>query len=224
MVIVIIEGLHLTTKGFLQILHFSYFINSTTLRIITSINEIVESITDKFSSTCYNTEAINDPLSIDVLSVNSTTKITIEYVAGLFDGDGCLSFIFSSAHRYVGCNFTIIQHIDDYTVLLELTKFFNCGIIYILPSGNAARFSVRSMRELLSHVKPVLLIMHLNTVKQEYILQGYKAWNIISNEGTQCDKNFLKVIDLVYTINNKGKSRKIDKEIYVSLIVNNRQK
>lgn len=115
------EGLHLTPKGFLQILHFSYFINSTTSRTSISIDTIIQTVSEKFNSSCYNNEAIKNPFSIE--PTKTISKITTDYIAGLFDGDGCLSFIFSAKHRYVGCNFTIIQHIDDYEVLLQLKEF-----------------------------------------------------------------------------------------------------
>lgn len=194
--------------------------NSTSSRSILSINAIIDSVNKKFPNSTYNSEAIKEPLRVEFEHSNLKQKILpIDYISGLFDGDGCLSFLFSSKHRYIGCNFTIIQHIDDYSVLILLKDFFNCGKILIIPSGNAARFSVRSMKDILKYVKPVLEIMSLNTVKRNYLVPSYEAWDIISKKGTQREENFRRVVDLVYTINKEGKNRNIEKKFYLSKMI-----
>lgn len=215
------DGIHLTPKGFLQILHLCYFMNGTTIRTIDSMNKIIDSINNKFPNTSFNDEALKDPLIIDFDCVDMSTinEIPLDYISGLYDGDGTLGFVFPSGHRSINSIFTVILHISDYSILLELQKLYGCGYIELYPSGNAARLSVRKLAHLVENIKPILDGMHFNTVKQEYVSPTYKAWEIMRTEGTNSDNGFLSVIELVYDMNNGGVSRKMSKSAYISMIM-----
>jgi hypothetical protein len=75
----------------------------------------------------------------------------IDYVTGLIDGDGSISFSFSKGQRRVIPNVTVIAAFDDLAVLELLIKFFGCGKIYKLPS-HAYVFKIEKIDDLLVKV------------------------------------------------------------------------
>lgn len=105
------NGKHLEVIGFLQILELSYFANNTTQR--TQI--ILENITMKFGS-------LPEKMTIQSELENSTIHpIFPDYLVGLVDGAfaGSFHFGFKSNRRRIVANFTIVQGIEDKSVLEE---------------------------------------------------------------------------------------------------------
>ena len=78
-------------------------------------------------------------------------------------------------------------------------------------------FSPPGLNNLMSNVQPVFENIHRAkpTVKQLYLKPTFFVWNILSTQKMN-DKNvFIQVVNLVYNINQAGKSRKYTKEEYL---------
>lgn len=110
--------------------------------------------------------------------------------------------------------------IDDYSVLLGLVSFFQCGKVYISSVKELSTFKVTKLQDLVEKIKPFLQSVKISTCKQGYVSPSFEAWNILYTKGIQKDVDLRRVVDLVYNINQAGKLRKMEKESYLSLFSN----
>lgn len=164
------EGKHNNLVGLLQILDFSYFMHSSSLRTLSGKENIFEVLRQKFGVL-----PEFKPLHMDLsLRDISPDKITGEYIGGLTDGDGSINFSFSGLRRRVVANYTVTMGNEDYSVLILLQQYFGCGTVYILRS-DASRFTVENSRSLVDNVLPVLYSVHMNTVKQTYLKPSFEV-------------------------------------------------
>lgn len=83
------DGYHFTAKGFLDILNLCYFMNNTSTRTPESLQTILNTIKSSSSefASVYNESIDSSTLMLD-FSQKMNTSITLEYLAGLIDGDG----------------------------------------------------------------------------------------------------------------------------------------
>ena len=83
------DNYHLTAKGFLDILNLCYFMNNTSTRNPESFKVILDTIMSSSSefASVYNESKNYNMLMLD-FSQKMNTSITLEYLAGLIDGDG----------------------------------------------------------------------------------------------------------------------------------------
>lgn len=145
----------------------------------------------------------------------------IDYVTGLIDGDGSINFSFPKRQRRVIPNVTVIASLEDLEVLHDLIIFFDCGKIYLLPS-KAAVFKVETVNDILYKVWPKIILGVFNTVKQTYLEPSYKALLILKNQGVKHDDDLLRIVDLVYNMNQGGKNRKLTKAAYCDMFITKR--
>lgn len=141
----------------------------------------------------------------------------IDYVTGLIDGDGSINFSFPAGQRRVIPNVTVIASLDDREVLEDLVVFFGCGRVYELPS-KAIVFKVETATEIVDVVFPLIMLGTFNTVKQTYLAPSLEALLILKNRGVRLDIDLLRIVDLVYNMNQGGKRRKLTKAAYCKLI------
>lgn len=209
------DKMHLDPKGFISILNFCYFTHTTSTRSMESYQTIVSSINDKFPLICKQSE-----LKIDFNSVNANNDIYhVDFICGMVDGDGSISFTFSNVKKKVTSEFSISTGLEDYSVLLALKNKLQCGEIYISTKKEYVKYRVTKMKDLINKIIPLLKEGRLYTVKQEYLVPSFEVWNILYTEGIQSDKNLQRVVDLVYNINLEGKNRKITKETYLQRFI-----
>lgn len=207
-VLAIKDMLHTTPEGFIQIIDLCYFTHTTSYRTIASRQVIIDAILSKWKITFPI-----KPLIIDFIGVQP--PINAGFLAGLIDGDGSISFSFSGSRRRVTSVFEITQGIDDYNVLLEIKQYFGCGSVIKVANKEAARFRMVNLNDIVNKIQPILECAALNTVKSTYVNPAIKVWNILQKKGIASDENLLQVVDLVYNINQEGKTRKITKESYI---------
>ena len=83
------DNYHLTAKGFLDIFNLCYFMNNTSTRSPESFKVILDTIMSSSSefASVYNESKNYNMLMLD-FSQKMNTSITLEYLAGLIDGDG----------------------------------------------------------------------------------------------------------------------------------------
>lgn len=186
--------------------------------------------------TCLNPELYSKIMSITeekfgVLPVFKSIDVTVgveppiaavdmdvDYVTGLIDGDGSINFTFPKGQRRVIPNVTVVASLDDLTVLEDLVVFFGCGKIYKLPS-NAFVFKIEKTSEILCKVWPLISLITFNTIKSTYLGKSYAALLILNNQGVRKDVDLLKVVDLVYDMNQGGKNRKLTKAAYLDIFI-----
>ena len=61
-------------------------------------------------------------------------------------------------------------------MLIALTDYFGCGEVKKYTNKDACVYRIHSYKNLLEKIQPLLLSVHLNTVKQFYVEPTLKAW------------------------------------------------
>ena len=211
--------LHLNPLGFLRILDLCYFIHSTSKRQMKDYLKIKNTIQSAFSVSLADQAKTGNSLMLD-LSIKNNDKlehsINIDYISGLFDGDGSINFSFNNNRVRVVPNFTIIADINDYSVLIDICKYFGRGKVYAL-NVEACRFQIEKAQDLMDVIEPIVNKMTLRTNKKHYVDPSVKAWHVIQ-KGIKTEKDLIKIVDLVYQLNQEGKYRKISKIDYLNKI------
>lgn len=211
-VVMMNNGKHLSPEGFLQILELCYFTNHTTQRTLETKQAILEKIQNKFGFVQF------EPIIESTLNKPNSSPINTDYMVGLVDGDGSFNFGFKSTRRRIVPNFTIVQGIEDRSVLEDVQSYLNCGKVYDLQS-QTSRYQVENVTDLVEKVLPEFKENVFNTAKKDYFNNVVEAWLILANQGIKEDKDFIKVVELVYNMNLDGKSRKQSKEDYLKQFV-----
>lgn len=208
------SGKHLTASGFLQILDLCYFANYTSQRTL----ETKQAIVNKVIRSVPRGSIQYEPITISTKNITENSPINPDYLVGLVDGDGSFNFGFKSDRRRIVPNFTIVQGIEDRSVLEDVQSYLGCGKVYDLKS-QTVRYQVESVSELVNNVLPVFKENEFNTSKKDYFNNTAEAWCILATEGIKKDCNLIKVVELVYSMNREGKRRKRSKEEYLGLFV-----
>jgi len=211
-VLMINNGKHLSPEGFLQIIELCYFANHTTRRTLETKQTILEKIYSKFGFIEF------EPIIESNLAKPNSSPINTDYMVGLVDGDGSFNFGFKSTRRRIVPNFTIVQGIEDRSVLEDVQSYLDCGKVYDLQS-QASRYQVENVTDLVGKVLPEFKENLFTTTKKDYFYNVVEAWLILAKQGIKDDKNLIKVVELVYNMNLDGKSRKQSKEDYLKQFV-----
>ena len=206
------NGKHLSPEGFLQILELCYFTNHTTRRTLDTKKAILDKIYNKFGFVQF------EPIIESNLSKPNSNPINNDYMVGLVDGDGSFNFGFKSTRRRIVPNFTIVQGVEDRSVLEDVQSYLDCGKVYDLQS-QTSRYQVENVTDLVEKVLPEFKENKFNTTKKDYFNNVVEAWLILANQGIKEDNDLMKVVELVYNMNLDGKSRKQSKEEYLKKFV-----
>jgi LAGLIDADG endonuclease len=199
--------IHLTLPGLLQIIHLVCIRPG-------HFDEIMTKMIQKFGTLpSFGPIDINDYVVTSVLA----KEMDINYITGLIDGDGSFNFSFPKGQRRVIPNITVIASLEDYSVLEDLQEYFGKGNIYYLSSA-AAVFKLHTVSSILS-VWPLLLQGNFNSVKRTYLASYYEALVLLQEHGVKQDKHLLKIVDLVYDMNQLGNNRNLSKTEYLKLFI-----
>jgi hypothetical protein len=95
-----------------------------------------------------------------------------------------------------------------------LTKYFNCGAVYDLPS-KASRFQEQYLDKLLNHVIPHYAEYPLHTVKKEHFEIFSQVCHLLKARVHKTDEGLQQIIDLAYNMNKEGKGRRLTKEEFI---------
>lgn len=98
-------------------------------------------------------------------------------------------------------------------------KFFDCGKVYPLPS-QSSRFQIENVNDLLQKVCPFFETNSLITTKQEHFITSVEAWKLLANHSLT-DDVLIQLVDLVYNMNQGGKSRKLTRKQYLAKFIQN---
>lgn len=145
-----------------------------------------------------------------------TSPLTLDFIAGLIDGDGSFNVGFQfKPYRRVKVNFTVVQESSCKELLNELVSYFSCGKVYDLPSA-ASRFQIEKVDLMLNNIFPILDKAKFNTRKGDKYEIAKKVCEIIKTKGYKSDEALREIVDLSYNSNNSGRSRKITKEDFLN--------
>lgn len=216
-VLALSNGIHLQKDGFLAILELCYFINNTTTRTLESKQEIEEVVKSQKDVSKTNFMRISDLEPIDS-SVKNQELITLDFVAGLFDGDGSIGFSFHTTGTRVRPYVSVTTGVEDYSVLLELVDFFGCGTVTIIRNKQAAVYTVRDTIDIITKIGNVLKSTAINTITKGSALKAaFDVWHLLSTKGVKSNENLEGVVEIVYNNNRGGRSRKMTKEEYLNI-------
>ena len=206
---------HSNIEGFVSIFKLVYFTHTTSIRNLSTYKSIIKEI--EYGNVKTKEKVLDLSLVKAEMIDFSIIKqcINKEYVAGIIDGDGSINFGFSKK-GVITTNFTITTSIEDYCLMLEIKNFFQCGKIRFVKNKNACVFSVTKLSDLIIYIQPFLEDCKLNTIKNTYIKNTIRSWEILEKE--KGIKAKLKVVEKVYNINQKGKNRRINIYNYIELI------
>lgn len=215
---------HLNLEGLLRIIYVSYQLNvETTRRTEESKNDLINFLESKHGK-------LPAPEKLDINSLipslpvqvqENSLPLTLEFIAGLIDGDGSFNVSFQvKPYRRVRVNFTVVQESSCKELLYELKSYFSCGSVYDLPSA-ASRYQVENVDLILNNIKPVMDKVVLNTYKADSYNTAIKVCEVIRAKGYKTDEALNEIIELAYDSNMSGKRRRISKEEFIRKISEN---
>ncbi|SAM86555.1 probable LAGLIDADG endonuclease (mitochondrion) [Ustilago bromivora] len=97
--------------------------------------------------------------------------------------------------------------------------YFGCGEVKKYTNKDACVYRIHSYKNLLEKIQPLLLSIHLNTVKQFYVEPTLKAWDIMTKNRVKSNADLEEIVNLVYDMNRGGLKRKVDKATFLSKIL-----
>lgn len=225
---------HLNLEGLLRIIYLSFELNKdTSSRTEESKNNLL-----KFLESNHGKLPTPEELKIEssihsiseVVANNRSTPLSLEFIAGLIDGDGSFNISFQTKpYRRVKVNFTVVQESSCRDLLYELIDYFSCGKVYDLPEKKSkiffpaafpvlasirrCEYKLEDVNLILNNVAPLLKVQ-FNTKKGQDYKTMMEVCSILKFYGKKrlTDEIFIKIIELAYDKNKLGKTRTVSKE------------
>lgn len=172
------------------------------------------------------------PEGVDISKLTDSIKnfqqnpLTVDFINGLFDGDGGLSAYFKSIKKLegaikvsIGFSFTIVQDIHNLSLLNEIKSYFNnVGGVYEL-SKQSNIYKSGSKSDLISEILPKMLNkesfeeldlagpatkLHLPFIKYNKIYYSCKILKLLSKGSNLNDKSFNETLMFSYYVSGKS--------------------
>ena len=205
---------HLNLEGLVDIIYLAFKLNIETGR---RTNNSKENLIN-FLKTKYGKLPEPSTVPEDIMSNIHKSNLTLDFIAGLIDGDGSFNVAFQiKPNKRVKVNFTVVQERSCKNLLNELKSYFSCGEVYDLPSA-AYRYQLENVDFILKNIKPLLDKVKLNTYKANTYNIMIKVCELIKIKGYKSDEAFIKIVEIAYDSNKKGKRRKTTKEQLIKKI------
>lgn len=193
------------------------------------------------------------PKNIDISILTNSiinykpNKLTLDFIHGLFDGDGNITIYFDKSSNSalkrriisvadhsdisIRVTFCIAQDIHNVSLLKEVKSYFNnVGKIYTL-SPLLVRYDVKSLVDIRTIVLPLMINKSVEDTTYDEniklpIIKGNKIYNIIkileiinNNKKTYKNPNILiEIIKLSYNVIKNNKNIKMDE--YIQIVLN----
>jgi hypothetical protein len=145
------------------------------------------------------------------------------WIVGFVDGEGCFSISFTRRNGLkvgleVRASFSVSQNTRSKQALLKVGEFFCCGSIRESKKDNTWKYEVRNIDELYKTILPFFRKYPLLTNKQK----DFEAWSTVLQkikQGHHLNPEGLKeIIDVAFSMNSKGYSRKYTKEELLQIL------
>jgi len=148
------------------------------------------------------------------------------YVVGLVDGEGSFHIAFPkrddlSAGISVMPEFHLSQHRDSRQVLELVQNLFGCGYIkenHPRSSDKTLVYIIRSREDLLLKIIPFFETYSLKTKKQKDFQIFAQIVRLIHQGQHQNNRGLIKIINLVYRMNQSGQRRIRKKESLITAL------
>jgi hypothetical protein len=153
-------------------------------------------------------------------------KLRSAYLSGFIDGEGCfyVGIVPTKFHRLgwqVICEFRVSQNPKGKAILKELKRELNCGYIKPNHPGNLRDktwvFMVRNKNDLREKVIPFFKENPLRTGKKDDLEKFVKVLGMVENNRHFYKTGLLEIVDVAYSMNQKGPRRKSRSFIAASL-------
>ena len=156
----------------------------------------------------------------------SAAKLKKAYLSGFIDGEGCFYVgIVPTKFHHLGwqviCEFRVSQNPKGKMILKELKKELDCG--YLKPNHPGSLrdkswvFMVRNKDDLRAKVIPFFKENPLRTGKKDDLKKFIKVLGMVGKNHHFSKTGLLKVVDIAYSMNQKGPRRKSKSFIRASL-------
>jgi hypothetical protein len=207
---------HLKLDGLLRIIYASFQLNvETSRRTEVSKNDLLKFLEAKYGKLPTPEELGSNLIpSTSLLLPWSKSPLSLEFLAGLIDGDGSFNVSFQiKPYRRVRVNFTVVQESSCKELLYELKSYFSCGSVYDLPSAayreGKSIYKLEDVNLILNNLVPLLNKVKFNTNKgQDYKIM-VKVCEILKDCKSLTNETFIKIIELAYKKNKLSKNRTI---------------
>lgn len=141
--------------------------------------------------------------------------ITPDYILGFSDGEGCFTLhIWKREKNSFGLNFTpsfsISQNTHSRKVLDEIQEFFQCG--FVRKDRKTHKYEVRDLKNLEQKIIYFFQQNILRTQKKQDFLVFCEICNLLKNKAHSDLPGVRKLIDLAYSMNQKGVNRRKSKK------------
>jgi hypothetical protein len=137
--------------------------------------------------------------------------LNIEFLSGLIDGDGNISFYFESTKEGIRprFNFTIVQDSYNRSLLEEVQSFFNVGNINTL-NKNCCIYKASSLKDLYNKILPLFFLNNSNNnsilnankslpiIKRNKFVYSYLIIKIILSNPKLNKNDLLKIVEYSY--------------------------
>ena len=138
-------------------------------------------------------------------------KITSDYIVGFIDGEGCFTLHIhkranSSFNICVTPSFSASQNSTSVHVLEEIQDFFGCG--FIRQDRKTSKYEVRDLKNLRLKILPFFQKNKLRTQKQQDFLLFCEICDLLIKKTHLTQSGIFKLIDLAYSMNQSGASRR----------------
>lgn len=156
----------------------------------------------------------------DIFS-NLTSEFNAGFLAGMIDGDGSFNITFPQNLKKAKIKPVLSLCFGPTALVLyeESKKYLGIsGVLY--KANNIFVLKIANLDQIFNYVIPFMDANPLYTKKMEH----YNIWKevclILKKEKNLSKSSFLKIVELAYDMNKKGKRRKLSKEEYIKIINN----
>lgn len=209
----------------LNLINMAYNINMNPLgKHKLSRKELLNYFNNSEKSIILSDLIYKDLLDNELSLYNDNNNINIDYIKGLFDGDGniCLYLEYNRlGNLRIRMTFNIVQDLYNKKVLEEVKDYFNCG--YLNLQGNMIRYDVKNIKDLNEKILPKLNNSKYdnNTVRLYKLIYVQKVidWIYKNNISTIKTLDDLKyILSNMYYIHNNKNNITLDKYIELNVL------
>lgn len=144
--------------------------------------------------------------------------LTPDYISGFVDGEGCFS-VSIRPHPTVRCGngrrwlvapvFQVYQHRYNERILELIRDHFGCGSIASKgPRSEVLTYSVYRRSDLQSVIVPFFERYPLVSEKRHDFEKFGEIVDLMQRKAHQSDEGFRKIVELAFTMNQRGKQRR----------------
>lgn len=154
---------------------------------------------------------------IENTTTNITSPITNDNIAGIIDGDGSFYVTFHK-NGTIKVGFSITADKESRSLLEGIQKQFK-GIGSIKEgSKNELVYSITGINQIIGTLIPFINNNPLHSERALHYEKFKTVSLILLNEQPLSISTKLKIVELVYNMNKKGKRRSLSKEDYINLL------